>query len=160
MDNRRAMQALCLFCCLTLMAASAWGHRGLRGRPKPQTPAQERARQLVNMGMTHLWQTDYPQAIMAFQEATQLVPKTADAYCFWGFALGSLGQHEEEIEKYALAVRYDPTLGEAYAAWAVALSQLGRKDEAKAKVKEALAVGRGILGPIELLSLKVLGLLD
>lgn len=160
MDNRRATRALSLLCSLVIIAAGAWGHDPSRSRPARQTPPQEQARKLTARGLKYVWQKDYHQAIKTFEVAARLDPEYPDIYLNWGVALGALGQHHEEIEKYQQAVRYHPSFGEAYAAWAVALHQLGRQEEAKAKVREALAVSRGILGPIELLTLKMLGLLD
>jgi tetratricopeptide (TPR) repeat protein len=112
------------------------------------------------MGTDYLYQNDYRQAAKAFQVATQLDPEDADAYFSWGFALGALGQRQEEMKKYELAVRYDPAFGEAYVAWALCLLQLGQQAEAKAKVLEALAVTPETISPMQLMVLKALDLLE
>ena len=160
MHEQRFSKRLFLLCCFLLIPAGAWGDHPVKVRPAPQTPAQEQARQLAAMGTKYLYQDDYRQAAKAFQAATQLDPQDAEAYFSWGFALGALGQRQEEIKKYELAVRCDPAFGEAYVAWALALVQLGRQEEAKAKVSEALAVAPEAITPMQLMVLKALDLLE
>ena len=160
MHDRRSGTCLSLLCCVLIISTIAWGHHPNGARQEPQTPAQERARQLVASGIQHLSTQNYRQAVNDFQAAVQLDPEDAEAHFSWGVALGALGQHQEEIKRYELAVRYDPTFGEAFVAWALALLQLGKEAEAKAKVIEALNVAPEAISPMQLVVLKSLGLLE
>lgn len=50
------------------------------------------------------------------------------------------GEHEQAMEKFALAVEEDPNFGRAYSGWALSAFKLGRQNEAEALWEKALSL--------------------
>ena len=82
-------------------------------------------------------------ALKAFQRASRIEPRYADAHKGAGDALRHLRRPQEAAASYALAARHAPRWGRLHLAWADALWSSGRRDEAVAKLRLAQGMDLG-----------------
>ncbi|SPR16271.1 tetratricopeptide repeat protein [Orientia tsutsugamushi] len=64
-----------------------------------------------------------------------------------GIALYELGQYQEAIDNYDIAIKHKPDLAEAYMNKGVALRKLGQHQEAIKKFNLAIKYNPGLIAP-------------
>ncbi|MEN9518681.1 MAG: hypothetical protein RLZZ381_1269 [Cyanobacteriota bacterium] len=75
----------------------------------------ETAQVYFQKALEHLEKQEWEQSALACKQATQIMPKMAEAYKIWGNALQRMGQTGEAMACYAKAVEVKPNLAEVYA---------------------------------------------
>ncbi|WP_252831413.1 tetratricopeptide repeat protein [Orientia tsutsugamushi] len=64
-----------------------------------------------------------------------------------GVALRKLGQHQEAIKKFNLAIKYQPGFAEAYMNKGDTLKQLGQREKAIKNFELAIKYNPGLIAP-------------
>jgi tetratricopeptide (TPR) repeat protein len=75
----------------------------------------ETAQVYFQKALEHIEKQEWEQSALACKQATQIMPKMAEAYKIWGNALQRMGQTGEAMACYAKAVEVKPNLAEVYA---------------------------------------------
>ncbi len=96
------------------------------------------AGQWVEEGIQHRIARRYPEALAAYEQAIQLDPGYAAAYCNKGNALSDLKRYEEALAAYEQAIQLAPNDALAYYNKGVTLSDLKRYEEALAAYEQAI----------------------
>jgi tetratricopeptide (TPR) repeat protein len=95
-------------------------------------PLLRRARQAFD-------RRDYVAALADAREVAAAHPAFADVHHLMGLCLSMLGQPEEALEQYDMALAQNESYIEAHLARAITLNELGRFDDASASVERAAA---------------------
>lgn len=74
----------------------------------------ETAQVYFQKALEHFEKQEWEQSALACKQATQIMPKMAEAYKIWGNALQRMGQTGEAMACYAKAVEVKPNLAEVY----------------------------------------------
>ncbi len=75
----------------------------------------ETAQVYFQKALDHLEKQEWEQSALACKQATQIMPKMAEAYKIWGNALQIMSQTGEAMACYARAVEVKPNLADVYA---------------------------------------------
>jgi tetratricopeptide (TPR) repeat protein len=109
--------------------------------PQPVAPQPaESADDLLTRGKALKAQKRYAEAVPLFQRATQLAPRSFDAWFNVGYMLNLLKRYAEALPVHEQATALDPDSAEAWNNKGAALSELKRYAEALAACDRALAI--------------------
>jgi Tfp pilus assembly protein PilF len=102
--------------------------------PAPTAAPQptENAEALLARGKALSAQMKYAEALPLFQRATQLAPRSFDAWANLGLAYSETGQHGPDIDAYDRALALDAQQAWVWTGKSSALRALGRNEEAQA----------------------------
>ena len=93
-------------------------------------------REQYDLGMRYLSQGNYQEAVIAFQAAIDIDPRSADAHVGLGQAYVGLGEHQSAAGAFQTAIGIDSGLVEAYLGLAEAYVGLGDMDAALDALRE------------------------
>lgn len=99
---------------------------------------------LNNYGIALTEQGNLDSAIMQYQEALRVWPRSANAHINLGAALAQQGRFPEAIEQYQAAINLQPDYALARGDMGKALANLGRADEALVQYEQALKLDPGL----------------
>jgi adenylate cyclase len=99
------------------------------------------------LGIVHLWQKQYEQALAELERATALDPNNAEVYAFLAEALSGVGRPEEAVAMVEQALRHKPYVADDHLAGVGAAYYLaGQPEEALAPLKQYLTHYPNFLG--------------
>ena len=93
-------------------------------------------REQYDLGMRYLSQGNYEEAVIAFQAAIDIDPRSADAHVGLGQAYVGLGEHQSAAGAFQTAIGIDSGLVEAYLGLAEAYIGLGDMEAALDALRE------------------------
>jgi len=98
-------------------------------------------------GIAKLNQNKPEEALVSFEKAIQLDPKSATGYLGRANALNTMGRWERSLPDYNRAIDIDPTLANAFVNRGIAYAQLGAIKRAIADYEKALELDPKIDNP-------------
>ena len=93
-------------------------------------------REQYDLGMRYLSQGNYQEAVIAFQAAIDIDPRSADAHVGLGQAYVGLGEHQSAASAFQTAIGIDSVLVDAYLGLAEAYIGLGNMEAALDTLRE------------------------
>jgi tetratricopeptide (TPR) repeat protein len=109
--------------------------------PAPTAPQPtESADDLIARGKALMARKDYREASPLFERATQLAPRSFDAWAKLGLAYNEMGRHGDDLNAYDRALALDEKQAWVWGNKGKALRNLKRPEEALAVYERALAL--------------------
>ncbi|MGD0950876.1 MAG: tetratricopeptide repeat protein [Methanotrichaceae archaeon] len=106
------------------------------------------ADQYINTGRTLFNQCKYDESFKAFDMATQLYQKNADAWCWRGWALfkrNKLDDKSKAFDAFDNATRLDPEYADAWCGKGMALSKQNMLEDSNKAFEEAIKLNPNIV---------------
>lgn len=110
-------------------------------RPIKLAPQQQQAAHLMEQAAVLVKFRQFPAAAPVLQQAVKLWPTNAEIQFHCGSVLLEIGQHEDAIKHFDVALGLRPKWSEAWNNKSAALTRMGQPDEALAAAERAVACG-------------------
>ena len=134
--KKKKGKIITLICVLALvvLGAGIGIFFALQGGGSSLTPLQE----ALQLGEKYLNELDYENAVMAFTEATEIDPKSTEAYMGLAQSYTGIQDYEQAEASYRQLLALDSSNSEGYRELAELYIRLEKLEEAKALLEEAI----------------------